>query len=125
MTVFSGWNSREVSLKGRLIGVTVSTPPSPDSRLTSSAFRAPISPITAITVRSAPTWSYGVSPSPRMTLLTPRISASPAVRAMTTNIRCASSLVKQKSRGRDLCFHPARPAIPGLGSGVGHAGRGK
>jgi hypothetical protein len=60
-----------------------------------------------------------------MTLFTPRISASPAVRAITTNIRFDSSLVKQKSRGRDLCFHPARPAIPGLGSGVGHAGRRK
>ena len=54
MTVSSGWNSREVSLNGRLIGVTVSTPASADRRSIRTGLRAPISPTTAMTVRSAP-----------------------------------------------------------------------
>ena len=91
ITVSSGWNSRDVSLNGRLIGVTVSTPGRPPSRLMRAGLRAPISPMTAITVRSAPVWSYGVRPSPRMALFTPRTSASPADRAITTNIPSGSS----------------------------------
>ena len=86
MTVSSGWNSRDVSLNGRLIGVTVSTPGSPPSLLIRTCLRGPTSPTTAITIRSAPWWSYGVMPSARIWLLTPRISASVAVRAITTNI---------------------------------------
>ena len=54
ITVSSGWNSREVSLNGRLIGVTVSTPGSAPRRLMSTGLRAPTSPTTAITVRSVP-----------------------------------------------------------------------
>ena len=54
MTVSSGWNSRDVSLNGRLIGVTVSTPGSASSRLIRTGLRGPISPTTAMTVRSAP-----------------------------------------------------------------------
>src|SRR4051794_24671135 len=113
MTVFSGWNSREVSLNGRLIGVTVSTPPRPPSRPMSSGRRAPISPITAMTVRSLPTWSYGVRPSPRMALFTPRISASLAVRAITTNIfvRFLSGQTK-KQRSRPL-LQPGTTRDPG------------
>ena len=48
MTVSSGWNSREVSLNGRLIGVTDSTPGSAAKRSRSAGLRAPISPTTAI-----------------------------------------------------------------------------
>ena len=52
MTVSSGWNSREVSLNGRLIGVT-----GLDARQGAEAahqlgLRGPISPTTAMTVRS-------------------------------------------------------------------------
>ena len=39
ITVSSGWNSREVSLNGRLIGVTVSTPGSASSRLMRTGLR--------------------------------------------------------------------------------------
>jgi hypothetical protein len=57
ITVSSGRNSRDVSLNGRLMGVTVCTPASRPSRSTSTGLRPPISPTTAITVRSMPTWS--------------------------------------------------------------------
>ena len=53
MTVSSGWNSREVSLNGRLIGVTEATPGSAAKRSRSAGLRAPISPTTAMTVRPA------------------------------------------------------------------------
>ena len=50
MTVSSGWNSREVSLNGRLIGVTVSTPGSAaEAARAGAAVRGPTSPTTAIT----------------------------------------------------------------------------
>ena len=55
MTVSSGWNSREVSLNGRLIGVTEATPGRRPNRSSRSGLRAPISPTTAMTVVSAPT----------------------------------------------------------------------
>ena len=55
MTVSSGWNSREVSLNGREIGVTRSTPASAPKRSSRAGLREPISPTTAIVVRSAPT----------------------------------------------------------------------
>ncbi len=57
ITVSSGWNSREVSLNGRLIGVTDSTPGSASSRLIRTGLRGPISPTTAMTTRSVPSWS--------------------------------------------------------------------
>ncbi len=57
MTVSSGWNSREVSLNGRLIAVTVSTPGNASSRLIRNGLRVPISPTTAMTTRSVPSWS--------------------------------------------------------------------
>ena len=44
MTVSSGWNSREVSLKGRLIGVTRSTPGSAPKASSNAGLRLPISP---------------------------------------------------------------------------------
>ena len=83
----SGWNSREVSLNGRLIAVTVSTPGRASSRLIRTGLRGPISPTTAMTTRSVPTWSNGVRPSPRMWPFTALISASLAPTAITTNIR--------------------------------------
>ena len=87
----SGWNSREVSLNGRLIGVTDSTPGSAARRLASTCFCGPTSPTTAMTTRSAPAWSYGDIPSARIWLLTPRISASLAPMAITTIIDSVSS----------------------------------
>jgi len=54
MTVSSGWNSREVSLNGRLMGVTEATPGRRAKRSSRAGRREPISPTTAMTVRSAP-----------------------------------------------------------------------
>ena len=51
MTVSSGWNSREVSLNGRLIGVTVATPGRTANCSRSAGRRFPISPTTATVVR--------------------------------------------------------------------------
>ena len=53
MTVSSGWNSREVSLNGRLIGVTDATPGSVANRSSRAGLREPISPTTATVVRPA------------------------------------------------------------------------
>ena len=119
MTVSSGWNSREVSLNGRLIGVTASTPGQRrEAARGAPACAPPISPTTAMTVRSSPTWSNGVSPSARIWLLTPRISASLAPTAITTNIVLGlpQSVVaggQTKKQRSDLCFVcPARPVPP-------------
>ena len=62
------------------------SPGSADRRSASVAFLAPSSPTTAMTIRSGRAWSYGVIPSPRMWLLTPRTSASLAPTVITTNI---------------------------------------
>ena len=86
MTVSSGWNSREVSLNGREIGVTRSTPGMAASWPMSWSRRPASSPTTARTVAVAPACSYGVRPSARMRLFTPRTSASLALVLITTNI---------------------------------------
>ena len=96
ITVSSGWNSRETSLYGRLIGVTDATPGRRANCSRRAGRREPISPTTAMTVRSSPTWSNGVKPSARIRLLTPRISASLAPTVITTNI----ALVSPQSVGR-------------------------
>src|SRR5687767_8949137 len=126
MTVSSGRNSRDVSLNGRLIGVTRSTPARVERCSTRAGLRPPISPTTAITTRSFPTWSNGVSPSARIWLLTPRTSASLAPTVITTNIalRSPRRSAKQKSRGvtsasfarHDLCPRSYRPGtfMPGI-----------
>ena len=57
MTVSSGWNSRDVSLNGLLIGVTVSTPGRAANWSTRIGLRSPISPTTAMTTWSLPAWS--------------------------------------------------------------------
>ena len=136
MTVSSGWNSREVSLNGRLIAVTVSTPGRAERRLMRTCFFGPTSPTTAITTRSEPLWSYGVMPSARMWLFTPRTSASVAVTAITTNIGISrpswdeSRRAKQKSRGlasasprHDPCSRVLRTGVvmPGLDKSRGCA----
>ena len=90
MTVSSGWNSRDVSLNGRLIGLTDATPGSAAKRSRRAGFRAPISPTTAMTTPFAPVWSNGVRPSDRIWLFTPRISASVAPTVITTNIASGS-----------------------------------
>ena len=116
MTVSSGWNSREVSLNGRLIGVTEATPGSVPKRSSRAGLREPISPTTAMTVRSGPTWSNGVRPSARIWLLTPRISASLAPAVITTNIVLVSPQSagrKRKKQRSGLCFVcPTRPVPP-------------
>ena len=125
MTVSSGWNSREVSLNGRLIGVTDSTPPSASRRLIRTGLRAPISPTTAMTTRSTPTWSYGTSPSARIRLFTAFVSAWLAEALITTNIGAARpfafDLVQEpcwprsankKSRGLTSA-HPGTTRAPG------------
>ena len=86
ITVSSGWNSRETSLYGLEIGVTLATPGVPRAGPAASSRRLPISPTTAITVRSAPAFSNGVSPSARIRPFTPMTSASLAPVRITTNI---------------------------------------
>jgi len=129
MMVSSGRNSREVNLNGRLIGVIVSTPGSAANRLARTSLRGPTSPTTAMTIRSAPAWSYGVIPSARMWLLTPRTSASVALAAITTNIAVRSprrSVGQTKKQRSHLCFvRPARPVPPVLSTGNVHAGHRK
>ncbi len=132
MTVSSGWNSREVSLNGRLIGVTASTPDRADRRSIRIGLRAPISPTTAITVRSAPECSNGVNPSARIWLLTPRTSASLAPTTITTNIALVSPQsvavgrsAKQKSRGPTSASLARHDVCPGLATGSDHAGHRK
>ena len=103
MTVSSGWNSREVSLNGRLIGVTVSTPGSAANRSRSTGRRAADLADDRDDDVLAPGMVEGVRPSARIRLLTPRISASLAPVAITTNIASGISSsvgrAKQKSRG--------------------------
>ena len=127
MTVSSGWNSREVSLNGRLIGVTVSTPGSPPSRLISSGLRGPTSPTTAMTVRS----------DARVVVRRQALGEDVALHAEDLGLGGGpghhdehrwldpSCPIKQKSRGRDLCFSRHDPRSRVLGSGIGHAGRRK
>ena len=54
ITVSSGCDSREVSLYGRVIGVTDSTPGITDSLLIRRSLTGATSPRTAITTRCAP-----------------------------------------------------------------------
>ena len=54
MTVSSGCHSRDVSLKGRLIGVTTSTPGMTESLLIRTSLTGATSPRTAITTRWVP-----------------------------------------------------------------------
>jgi len=54
MTVSSGWNSREVNLNGREMGVTIETPGIAASLVASADLRDPMSPTTAITMCSGP-----------------------------------------------------------------------
>ena len=54
MTVSSGWNSREVSLNGRLSAVTDATPGRRPKRSRRAGRRVPISPTTAMTVCPSP-----------------------------------------------------------------------
>ena len=86
MTVFSGWNSRDTSLYGLEIGVTVATPGVASRRTRSASRRRPISPTIAMTVRSEPAFSNGVRPSARIRPFTPMTSASVAPVRITTNI---------------------------------------
>jgi len=69
-----------------LIRVTVATPSVPWRRAWSVSRRLPISPTIAITVRSLPAFSNGVSPSARIRPFTPLTSASVAPVRITTNI---------------------------------------
>ena len=113
-TVSSGWNSREVSLNGRLIGVTLSTPGMAANRLTRMSLRGPISPSAAMTTRSIPRFSCAASPSARIRLFTPLIWSSLASGAITTNIDIVPSggiPGQRKKQRRDTSAHPARPAI--------------
>ena len=88
-----------------MIRVTLATPGVPSRRAWSDSRREPISPTTAITVRFAPAFSNGVSPSARIRPFTPLTSASLAPVRITTNIwvSCPSfdqeNAGKQKSRG--------------------------
>ena len=81
----------------------------------------------AITTWSAPTWSYGVSPSARIWLLTPRTSASVALVAITTNIalRFSSSVGRpnKKAEVSPLPRSPGTTRAPGLATENHHAGR--
>ena len=62
ITVSSGWNSREVSLNGRLIGVTVSTPGSASSRLMQDRLARPDLADHGDDDPLGPAWSYGRQP---------------------------------------------------------------
>jgi hypothetical protein len=130
MTVSSGWNSRDVSLNGRLIGVTDATPGRLAKRSSRAGLREPISPTRAMTRGPSPRWSNGVSPSARIWLFTPRISASVAPAFITTNIACVSPACvpprKQKSRGQasaPFTRHDPCPAVSATGNR--HAGHRK
>ena len=120
MTVFSGWNSRETSLYGLEIGVTVATPGVASRRERSCSRRRPSSPTTAITVRAAPAFSNGVSPSARIRPFTPLTSASVASARITTNISSGilceggTSRGEQKSRGQKPLLTRHDPPYPGL-----------
>src|SRR6187549_2833156 len=90
MTVSSGWNSREVSLNGRLIGVTDSTPGSAARRLASTCFFGPTSPTTDdnALLAGVVVWRH---PLGQDLALDARISASLAPMAITTIIDSVSS----------------------------------
>ena len=123
MTVSSGWNSRDVSLNGRLIGVTRSTPGSA-SRL-EQGLPVPISPTTAMTRPLVARWSYGVRPSARIRLFTPRTSASLAPAVITTNIAVVSSSVgrpNKKSRGLASASFARHDPCPRSSDRERHAG---
>ena len=79
-TVSSGWNSREASLKGLLMGVTVSTPGSDDRWFITWSLRPPTSPTTPMTTRSMPRLSWGVRPTDRMWSSTAVDLLSPSLR---------------------------------------------
>ena len=115
MTVSSGWNSREVSLNGRLIGVTCSTPGRPARRLDQLGLARPDSPTTAMTTRSAPWWSYGVMPSARIWLFTPEdlgLAGGPGHH--DEHRRRRSFLLGQTKKQRsEPLLYPARPVLPG------------
>src|SRR5262245_59379000 len=106
ITVSSGWNSRDVSLNGRLIGVTEATPGMAAKRSISAGFRAPISPTSAMTMRPSPAWSNGVRPSARIWLFTPRISASDAPAFMTTNIAWLSPQLGARPKNKRAEVRP-------------------
>ena len=124
ITVSSGWNSREVSLNGREIGVTRSTPGSAPNWPISASRRLATSPTTARTVPFAPACSYGVRPSARMRLFTPRISASLAPWRMTTNISAVYLRLRLRNKKAEvlrLCHRPTLPDGPVI-PGSSHAG---
>ncbi len=106
ITVSSARNSRDVSLNGREMGVTVSTAAMLARPRISSDLRGATSPTTAITVRSAPTWSYGVRPSARMRLLTASTSASVAELFMTTNIDVLPGVGRETKKQRSCASAP-------------------
>ena len=87
MTVSSGWNSREVSLNGRLIGVTrLDAGQGGEAAHQLGLARADLADDGDD--RPAPSRSgrTGSGPRPRMWLFTPMTSASVALAAITTNI---------------------------------------
>ena len=105
MTVSSGWNSREVSLNGRLIGVTGLDPAegleaAHQARLAGAdlADHGDDDPLDAdVVVR--------LSPSARIRLLTALVSAAVAVALITTNIGARASF----RVGRVLLLSASRP----------------
>ncbi len=86
MTVSSGWNSREVSLKGRLVRVTEATPGRTERRSARRSTQAPPSPRTATTTAAPPRFSWGVRPSSRMAPRAAFSCSSVASTDITTNI---------------------------------------
>ena len=62
-TVSAGWKSREASLKGLLMGVTVSTPANAARRPMTCSLRRPTSPTTPMTTRCSPRFCAAVRPS--------------------------------------------------------------
>ena len=120
MTVSSGWNSREVSLNGRLIGVTDSTPGSAASRSIRTGLRAPISPTTAMTVRSgADVVERGQPLGQDLALDAEDLGLAGADghhdehRARVSLSRLRRSCGQTKKQRSDLCFaRPTRPVPP-------------
>ena len=131
MTVSSGWNSREVSLNGRLIGVTVSTPGSAGEAARSgpASARPDLADDGDDDVRSGADVVERRHPLGQdLALHAEDLGLGggrwPSRRTSAASPSSVASGQTKKQRSR-LCFLPARPVPPGLATGNDHAGHRK